>query len=143
MTFEPVTTVTLLAILPEILLVVLASLVMGLDLLFPALRKRGLGLTTAWGFGLILIVALIFSRPGGANALIFGGMLRNDFIAFTFRALFLFAGMIVALISLDVEGVGTKGEYYAILVGAVIGMDFMAASADLIMLYLAIETTSI
>src|SRR3990172_1356715 len=104
MTFEPVTTVTLLAILPEILLVVLASTVMGLDLLFPALRKRGLGLTTAWGFGLILIVALI---------------------------------------SLDVEGVGTKGEYYAILVGAVIGMDFMAASADLIMLYLAIETTSI
>ena len=70
-------------------------------------------------------------------------MLRNDFIAFTFRALFLFAGMIVALISLDVEGVGTKGEYYAILVGAVIGMDFMASAADLIMLYLAIETTSI
>jgi NADH-quinone oxidoreductase subunit N len=143
MTVLPYSNSMLLAILPEILLVILAFVVLGLDLLAPAFRKRGLGLTTAAGLGLILLAALLFSRPAPDNALIFGGMLRADFLAFVFRLLFLFAGMIVALLSLDAEGVGTKGEYYAILIGAVLGMSFMAAAADLIMLYLAIETTSI
>jgi len=145
MTFDPFTPATLLAILPEILLVVLAALVMGLDLLWPASRKRALGLVTAGGLGLILVAALIFSRPAAdtSHALIFGGMLRDDLISFVFRILFIFSGLIVAMISLDSPGVSGKGEYYAILLGAVFGMNFMASAADLIMLYLSIETTSI
>src|SRR3990172_3290723 len=143
MTFDPFNTSTLLAILPEFLLVVLAGLVMLLDLLWPESRKRALGLTAATGFGVIAIAALAFSLPKGGNALILGGMIRDDFVSFFFRMLFLLSGLIVSLISLDSPGVGRKGEYYAILVGAVLGMNFMAASADLIMLYLSIETTSI
>jgi NADH-quinone oxidoreductase subunit N len=132
-----------LAILPEILLVALAALIMGVDLLWPESRKRGLGLLTALGFGVTLVATLVFSRPSAENALIFGGMIRDDFLAFFFRALFLFSGVIVALLSLDSPGVGRKGEYYAVVASAVLGMNLMAAAADLIMLYLAIETTSI
>jgi len=143
MTFEPFTSATLLAVLPEILLVALAALVMGLDLLWPESRKRTLGLVAAAGLGLIWVLAVIFSRPSAENALIFGGMLRDDWASFVFRLLFIFSGMIVALISLDSPGVSGKGEYYAILISAVFGMNFMASAADLIMLYLAIETTSI
>lgn len=145
MTFEPFTSVTLLAVLPEILIVALAALVMGLDLLWPESRKRTLGLVAAAGLGLILVLGLIFSRPSAdtSHALIFGGMLRDDWASYVFRLLFIFSGMIVALISLDSPGVGGKGEYYAILIAAVFGMNFMASAADLIMLYLAIETTSI
>ena len=143
MTFDPFNASTLLAILPEFLLVVLAGLVMLLDLLWPESRKRALGLTAATGFGVIAMAALAFSLPKGGNALILGGMIRDDFVSFFFRMLFLLSGLIVSLISLDSPGVGRKGEYYAILVGAVLGMNFMAASADLIMLYLSIETTSI
>jgi NADH-quinone oxidoreductase subunit N len=134
---------TLLAVLPEILLVVLAAVTMGADLALPEANKRALGLATAIGLTLIAVVALLFSRPGTDNGLIFGGMIRHDWAAFVFRMLFISAGMITALISLDAPGIDRKGEYYALLITAVMGMNFMAASSDLIMLYLAIETTSI
>ncbi len=134
-------TAHLLALAPEIILVLLAAVVMGLDLSLPESRRRQLGLVTAIGLFVAMAAGLIFSRPD--NTLIFGGMIRNDSAAFLFRMLFMFAGAITALISLDVEGLGRKGEYYAILIGCVFGMNFMAASADLIMLYLALETTSI
>jgi NADH-quinone oxidoreductase subunit N len=145
MTFDPFNASTLLAVLPEFLLVVLAGLVMVQDLVWPESRKRALGLTTAVGFGVIIAVALAVSRPAAdaEHALIFGGMLRDDGFSFFFRILFLISGLIVALVSLDSDGVGHKGEYFAILIGAVFGMNFMASAADLIMLYLAIETTSI
>jgi len=143
MTFEPYQTSTLLAVLPEFLLLILAGLVMTADLARPAWRERGLGLMTAVGCGVVMVVAALFSQPSGETVMIFGGMLRDDNVAFIFRELFIFAALIVALISIDSPGIGQKGEYYAILLGSTIGMNFMAASADLIMLYLAIETTSI
>ncbi len=143
MTFEPFSPSTLLAILPEIILVVVAGLVMLQDLVWPESRKRALGLTAALGFLLAIVAGLALSQPSPTNALIFGGMVRNDFLSFFFRLAFMVAGLITALISLDSAGVGHKGEYFAILIGAVIGMNFMASSADLIMLYLSIETTSI
>lgn len=133
----------LLALLPEMFLVILAAVVMGLDLTLPESRRRQLGLVTAVGLFAAVALSLIFSLPDGQNGLIFGGTLRNDFASFFFRIIFMFSAAITALISLDVEGIGRKGEYYAILIGTVIGMNFMAASADLVMLYLALETTSI
>lgn len=142
MTFDPFQYSTLLAVLPEFLLVVLAALVLAVDLLRPEWRPRGLGLFTALGCGVIMVVTLIFAMPTDAR-LIFGGMIRHDALAFIFRELFLFAALITALISIDSHGIGQKGEYYAILLGATLGMNLMAASADLIMLYLAVETTSI
>jgi NADH-quinone oxidoreductase subunit N len=75
--------------------------------------------------------------------LIFGGMLRHDWMAFSFKVLFLFAAAMTALLSADVEGVEDRGEYYALLVVATLGMSLMTSSADMIMLFLAIETTSI
>lgn len=133
-----------LTLIPEITLVLLIPVIMALDLILPESRRRQLGLVAAVGLFAAAALAFVFSLPAnGENALIFGGTLRNDLVSFVFRVLFMFAGAITALISLDVEGLGRKGEYYAILVGCVIGMNFMASSADLIMLYLAIETASI
>jgi NADH-quinone oxidoreductase subunit N len=143
MTFNPFEMQTLLVILPEILLVLLAGLVMLLDITWPESRKRALGLVSATGFGIVAVAALIFSRPMGDSALVFGGMIRDDMLFFVFRLLFLFSGLIVSLLSIESPGVGHKGEYYTLLIGAAIGMNFMAAAADLIMLYLSIETTSI
>ncbi len=141
MTFNPFDARTLLIILPEIVLVLVAGLLLTLDVAWPESRKRSLGLLAAGGLAVTAVLQLIFVQPD--NALVFGGMLRNDMLAYVFRLLFIFAGFIVALISVDSPGVARKGDYYAILLGGVIGMNFMAASADLIMLYLSIETTSI
>ena len=141
MTFNPFDSQTLLIILPEIILLLLAGLLMTLDVVWPESRKRSLGLLAAAGLAVAGLVAVLFVRPD--DSLVFGGMLRNDTLAYVFRLLFIFAGAIVALISVESPGVARKGEYYAIVLGAVIGMNFMAAAADLIMLYLALETTSI
>ena len=51
--------------------------------------------------------------------------------------------MITALLSVDMPEIGTRGEYYLLMLVSMMGMCLMASSADLIMLYLAIETTSI
>jgi NADH-quinone oxidoreductase subunit N len=44
---------------------------------------------------------------------------------------------------MDIENVGTRAEAYVLLIAATIGMNLMASANDLVMLYLAIETTSI
>jgi len=44
---------------------------------------------------------------------------------------------------MDMKVVGKKGEFYVLMLVSTLGMCLMASSADIIMLYLAIETTSI
>src|SRR3972149_2458188 len=48
-----------------------------------------------------------------------------------------------AVLPADVDGVGDGGEYFFLVIGATLGLCLMAAAADLILLYLAIETASI
>ncbi len=138
--FDPA---SLRAILPEILLLILMVLVLGFDLAWPESRKRGLGILAGLGQLVILAAMLIFSRPDGTGQSLFGGMFRHDLFTLIFRAMFLAAGAATCLISLDVRGINRQGEYYAILLASVLGMDLMAASNDLIMLYVALETASI
>ncbi|MGA2819579.1 MAG: NADH-quinone oxidoreductase subunit N [Anaerolineales bacterium] len=132
----------LLALFPEIAILLLAVLVMALDLLLGSRGGRRLGQVTAAGLAIIFISSLFASLlPGPAQ--IFGSMLRSDALAHGFRLIVLFASMITALISMDVPGVGDRGEYYGLMLVSTLGMDLMAGSSDLVMLYLAIETTSI
>jgi NADH-quinone oxidoreductase subunit N len=132
-----------LATLPEILLLILAVIVLAADLVWRPGQRRFLGWLTAGGLLAILVAALAFSQPVPGQTQVMGGMLRSDWLSFAFLMLFLFVAAVVSLISIDVEGVGNHGEYYLLLVIATLGMSLMAASADLIMLYLSIETTSI
>lgn len=144
MTFANFDATTIVAILPEILMLVLAGLVLGLDLVWPEGRRHSLGGLTGVGLLAILAAMLLFSRPdAGGGELVLGGMVRHDFAALVFKAMLLFAAATVALISTEAEGLGRRGEYYAILIAATLGMTLMAASADIIMLYLALETAGI
>jgi NADH-quinone oxidoreductase subunit N len=133
----------ILAILPEILLLVLAGAILTIDLIWRPSKNYNIGWITAAGFLAIIVVALFVSRPEDGERLIFGGMLRQDWPAFTFRLIFLFAAGITSLLSVDTRSIWTRGEYYALIAVTTLGMNLMASSADLIMLYLAIETTSI
>lgn len=138
--FEPA---MLLAILPEIGLVVLAGLILVFDLIWRDRRPRSLGWLTAGGMLLIGVLALAFAHPGNQPTLILGGMLRLDWMAFVFRFIFVFGAGVTALFAMENETIGRRGEFYLLLVVATLGMDLMASAADLVMLYLAIETTSI
>lgn len=130
------------AILPEILLLLLAGLILMLDLVLPAARKAALGWISAFGLISLLVLALGLSDQA-PQGLVFGGMLRNDGVALAFRVLFLFSGSVTCLLSLGVRGIARRGEYYALLLFVVLAMMLMASAADLIMLYLAFESTSI
>jgi NADH-quinone oxidoreductase subunit N len=133
----------ILAVLPEILLVVLAGVILALDAVWKPDTKRILGWITAGGLLLIMLVSFFVATPKGAGRLIFGGMLRQDWLSFAFILLFMFAAAITALFAVDLIGVGQKGEFYVLMLVSTLGMCLMASAADIIMLYLAIETTSI
>jgi NADH-quinone oxidoreductase subunit N len=138
--FEPT---MMLAILPEILIIVLAGFILAFDAIWKPELKRGLGWMTAGGLLLVMVVALIFSRPPEESRLIFGGMILQDWLSFAFTLLFIFAAAITALFAMDMKGISQKGEFYVLMLISTVGMCLMASSADIIMLYLAIETTSI
>jgi NADH-quinone oxidoreductase subunit N len=137
------TSETLLAILPEILLLVLAGLVLFFDMILKRARSGILGGLSTLGLLAILVVAILYARPEAGDSLILGGMLRHDWPAFTFKVILLFAAAVSALLSTGLNELSDRGEYYALLIVATLGMNLMAASADLMMLFLAIETTSI
>ena len=131
------------AVLPQIGLAVLALIVLAYDLVWQGKDKRNLGWLTAGGVAVVFLITLIFSRPGEESVEVWGGMLRHDWLGFSFTLLFLFGAGATSLFAMDIKPLGQKGEFYLLLLVSTIGMSLMAASADLIMLFLAIETTSI
>ena len=141
--FENIDPSIFVVILPEILLLVLAGLVLLFDILWGESRRRNLGWLTVGGLGIILVTALFLARPGEESQLVWGGMLRHDWLGFVFKMLFLFAAGITALFAMEVPHLGQRGEFYLLVLITTVGMSIMASAADLIMLYLAIETASI
>jgi NADH-quinone oxidoreductase subunit N len=131
-----------LPVLPEILLLILGIVVLALDLILPREQHRNLGWVTAVGAGVVLLLC-IPARPGPEPTLAWGGMVSHDWLSFTFILLVIFGAGITALFAMDFKELGGRGEFYVLMLASTIGMAFMASSADLIMLYLAIETTSI
>lgn len=131
------------AILPEMLLVILAVVVLAYDLLVSGERRRGLGWLAAGGLLLITLLTLAFSRPGSEPVTVWGSMLRYDWLGFSFSLLFLFGAAVTSLFAMEIKQLGQRGEFYLLLLASTLGMILMATAADLIMLFLAIETTSI
>lgn len=139
-----------LALVPDISLIILLLAVLLYDRTLPHEKKRNLGLLTAWGSFAVLLIALglwvFLDQPNSQatlnESLIWGGMLRHDLVTLVFRVMFLVALLVTSLISMDIARL-QKVEYYILLITAAIGFNFMAAAADLIMVYVALETASI
>lgn len=132
------------AILPEIGLFVLAVLILVLDLIWQDQRCRNLGWMTALGILGVIGLSLAFARPAADEArLIWGGMLRLDQAGFVFRLIFLAGAGLTALFAMQTEGLCERGEFYVLLLVSVLGMTLMVSAADVVMLFLAIETATI
>jgi NADH-quinone oxidoreductase subunit N len=130
------------SILPEILILILGMLVLVIEPFWKEEQRRNVGWMTAGGLLAAMVISFLFGQPGEPVATL-GGMVRFDWLGFFFKMLFMFAGAATALLFIDNEKVGHRGEAYLLLLASLMGMNLMAASADLVMLYLAIETTSI
>ncbi len=130
------------SILPEILILLVGMLLLVIEPFWKEEQRRNVGWLTAGGLFLSMVISLLFGQPGEPTTTL-GGMVRFDWLGFFFKQLFMFAGAATALLLMDNENVGRRGEAYLLLLASLIGMNLMAVSADLVMLYLAIETTSI
>ncbi len=130
------------SILPEILILIIGVLVLVVEPFWKEEKRRNVGWLTAGGLLAAIVISLLFGQPGEPTATL-GGMVRFDWLGFFFKMLFMFAGAATALLFMDNEKIGHRGEAYLLLLASLLGMDLMAVSSNLVMLYLAIETTSI
>ncbi|MCB9112751.1 MAG: NADH-quinone oxidoreductase subunit N [Anaerolineales bacterium] len=133
---------TFASILPEILILSIGLLVLIFEPFWKEDQRRNAGWLTAGGLFVAMIISLLFGRPSEPTAVL-GGMIRFDMYGFFLKMLFMFAAAATALLLMDHERAGNRGEAYLLLLASLLGMNLMASSADLIMLYLSIETASI
>ncbi len=147
MNFSTDAQASVIAILPEILMTILAVSVLVLDLVWGKRERQEIGYVA--GFGLLGIAAIVWlvgtPQQSGLlkDQLLLGGMVRHDDLAQIFRVMVMIAGGLSCLISMGVDRLKSRGDYYAILIVSVIGASLVSAAADLIMVFLALETLSI
>lgn len=78
---------------------------------------------------------------------VFSNMYALDMFSIFFKSVILLSGIIVVLFSMASnelkEGARSLGEYYALLLALMLGMFLMSGSSNLLMMYLAMELTSL
>ncbi|MCC6649620.1 MAG: NADH-quinone oxidoreductase subunit N, partial [Candidatus Eisenbacteria bacterium] len=100
--------------------------------------------------GIVSLLTLLASgyavyRVAGEKRELFGGMLVHDSLSVFFTMLFCAIGVLSVLISWDYvkRTKINQAEYYALLLSSVLGMVVMAASNDLITIFLGLELMSL
>lgn len=133
------------SVLPEIGLTVLAVVVLALDLYLPESRHRLIPYVTGIGMAFLAILpfAAIGLTPEDTPELLWGGMIRNDVLAQVFKVMVIIAGAVTALIASNTRDLARMGEFYLIIIVSTLGASLLSASADLIMVFVALETVSI
>lgn len=128
---------------PELILMVAAGCVLLADL---ALRERDrgwlpLGALAGLGASVIWAVVLILR---GREATAFSGTYSLDTFSIFFKFLFIGVAGLVILASADyVRRLRHQGEFWALLMLATSGMMLLAGARDLILIFIALELTSI
>ena len=125
---------------PELSLAATAIVLILLDLF---IERKGvlvvlsiIGLAVSAGFAIAL---------WGTSRAAFNGMLSVDNFALFFKLLFLGIAALVILASVDYTSKFSRfqGEYHALVLLSALGMMLMAASSELITIYIALELASI
>jgi len=126
---------------PELSLVTFAIVVILLDLV---IQRKGLLVLVSIA-GLVVAAGFTIAMWGGSSQAIFNNMLAVDNFALFFKLLFLGIAALVILASVDYVSKFARfqGEYYALVLLSALGMMLMAATADLISIYVGLELTSI
>jgi len=125
---------------PEISLLAVALMVIFFDLFIG--RKRVLGWISAVG----LLLPFIFTITlWGTNDTAFGGALVVDQFSLFFKLFFLVVTALVIFSSINYSRkfAAFRGEFYALMLLATIGMMLLASTRELISIFVALELTSI
>jgi NADH-quinone oxidoreductase subunit N len=136
----------LLPILPELILAGTGMLILLADAARPTREGRPMAVVAMAG---ILAAGVVVVRqwhvPPAEELSVLGGMVAVDRYALFFRLVILASaaiGVLFAAHYLGRTGEG-RGEYYALLLFAASGMTLLAAAADLIVVFLALEVLSL
>jgi NADH-quinone oxidoreductase subunit N len=138
---------SILALAPEIALTILAAIILVYGRQPVGERRRQVGLVSAMGLTLIFFLTLGLWLFAGIPSpttptLMWGGMFRNDDVTLVFRLMFIATAVVTSLIATDVRRL-QHGEFFGLIMLATVGFNMMASAADVMQLYLALETASI
>jgi len=129
-------------IAPALIVALTALIVLLAELVTPAPRKRWLGVLGLIG---LLIAAGATVGLWGAPASAFGGMVVADNFGLFLTLVILLGAALSILLALDFVRAHRvdQGEYYVLVLFAVVGMILMATATDLIVIFLALELLSL
>ena len=128
---------------PEMLLTVAALGLLLVDLYLWRDRNRHLAVVAV--IALAATGAMMIPLLGVRGATLSKLLIVDPFSLF-FNLIFITAAILVIVLSVDYltkHRMSSIGEYYTLLLFATIGMMFMAATTDLVMIYIGLELTSI
>src|SRR5207245_9518860 len=94
---------------------------------------------------LMTIVAWRSFVPAPENSALFAGSVAYDAYSLFFKVLFLAATGVIILFAMPgvSRWAGGHGEVWALMLSCTLGMCFMAAANDLLMMYLSLEFVSV
>lgn len=130
--------------LPEVTLVAAFCLTIVVSLI---VRKKGNLVVPGTAFlGVAVSLFFVFDQSGSSQS-IFSGMVVVDPFSVFFKIVIAGSSLLIILFSLfSSEVIGAerfRGEYFSLLVALTLGMYLMASSANLLMMILALELTSL
>ncbi|AKD03633.1 NADH-quinone oxidoreductase subunit N [Pontibacter korlensis] len=132
-------------LLPELLLAFFFLLLVTLDLFRQHRVKRLLPWIALTGLFWVLVLQILGGYTSGDEP--FLNLLISDGLARYGGILFSAAGIFTVFMSLQLKNLEKleegRGEFYALVVVLVLGLNLMAKSTNLLMVFLAIETVSI
>ncbi len=132
-------------LLPELTVAGLGLLVILLDLVLAPGQKRWLAGVTVLGLVAPLVLTIVLWNDDGAfGPAIFDTLVVDEFALF-FKVLILGIVAVVALASVDYvfKFARFQGEYYGLILFSASGMMLLAATRELISIYIALELTAL
>ncbi|MBI5775116.1 MAG: NADH-quinone oxidoreductase subunit N [Verrucomicrobia bacterium] len=127
----------------EIAVVLLGLGVLLADLWLPAERRRALGLAAA--FGVMMVLCYSFRLDASVPQFAFGQSYVFDALALFFKRFFLFAAVLVLVMSVEFSDSfhGGASEFYALVLFALAGMMFAASAGGFVLLFVSLELITV
>ncbi len=133
-------------IAPELILTICGCVALVMEVVLPYRQSR---VTGYFALGALLLAAVsvvvlgypLFGPEAAPAMSGFYGTVRVDGFAIVFKLIFLLAAALTVAVSLrylDIER-EQRGEFYALVLFATVGMMFLASGYDLIVLYISLE----
>ena len=135
--------------LPELIVIATAFAVLLVDLLLTERQRIVLAPLALLGLGAAAVATVVLMPQTGT---LFGGRFGVDAVAWWFKLVFILSALITVALSLDtldgrgavpVPGLGSRGEFYTVLLFTVSGALFLISARDIITLYVSLELATI